>query len=132
MGASGKPVPAMNLSPVLRQTAKVWRANMQRLFARSRFILGEELQNFELEFARATGAAHMVGVGTGTAAIELCLRDANIHDEVLTSALSAPFTAVAIRSAGCTPRFADIDPETLQIDATDAADRVTARTRAIV
>jgi dTDP-3-amino-3,4,6-trideoxy-alpha-D-glucose transaminase len=46
--------------------------------------------------------------------------------------LTAPFTAVAIRAAGLEPRFCDIDPETLQIDAKDAASRVTKRTRAIV
>jgi len=132
MADSGKQIPQVNLSPALRETAKAWRAGMRRLFARSHFILGQELRNFEEEFARASGAAHMIGVGSGTAALELCLRDAAVRGEVLTSALSAPFTAVGICAAGCTPRFADIDPDTLQIDPGDAADRVTARTRALV
>ncbi len=82
------------------------------------------------------GARFAVGVSSGSAAIELSLRDADLdksqNGHVLTSALTAPFTAVAICAAGLEPRFCDIDPETLQIDAKDAASRVTKRTRAIV
>src|ERR1039457_362346 len=126
------PVPQVNLKPALRATAREWRANIRRLLARGHFILGEELQAFETEFAEAMGARFAVGVGSGTAAIELCLRDAGVSGEVLTSALTAPFTAVGIRAAGCRPRFADVDPETLQMDADDAARRITSRTGAIV
>jgi dTDP-4-amino-4,6-dideoxygalactose transaminase len=50
----------------------------------------------------------------------------------LTSALTAPFTAVAIQAAGATPVFADLDPETLLIDPEDAAERITRRIAAIV
>lgn len=125
-------VPQVNLRPVLRATAKQWRANLKRVIDRGWFILGDELRAFEEEFARAMGAGFAVGVSSGSAAIELSLRDAGITGEVLTSALTAPFTAVAIRAAGCEPRFCDIDPETLQIDAKDAAMRATRRTRAIV
>jgi dTDP-3-amino-3,4,6-trideoxy-alpha-D-glucose transaminase len=103
---------------------------------RGQFILGEELRAFEEEFAAAMGARFAIGVSSGSAAIELSLRDAALEKspkgEVLTNALTAPFTAVAIRAAGFEPRFCDIDPETLQIDAKDAASRVTKRTRAIV
>ncbi len=127
------PVPQVNLKPLLRATAKEWRANLRRLMNRAQFILGEELRGFEEEFARAMGARFAVGVGSGTDAIELCLRDAGVSGgEVLTSALTAPFTAVAIRAAGCTPRFSDIEPATLQMDPGDAAARITTRTRAIV
>lgn len=125
-------VPQVNLKPALRATAREWRANLRRLFARGNFILGEEVRAFEEEFAAAMGARYAVGVGNGTAAIELSLRDAGVSGDVLTSALTAPFTAVAIRAAGCRPRFVDIDPETLQMDPAGAAARVTSRTRAIV
>lgn len=125
-------VAQVNLKPALRAAGKEWRANLRRLFARGRFILGEELRAFEEEFAALAGARYAVGVASGTAAIELCLRDARVSGEVLTSALTAPFTGVAIRAAGCTPRFADIDPETLQMSPDDAASRITPRTRAIV
>ena len=125
-------VPQVNLQPSLRATAKQWRANLKRVIGRGWFILGDELRAFEEEFAAAMGARFGVGVSSGSAAIELSLRDAGINGETLTSALTAPFTAVAIRAAGCEPRFCDIDPETLQIDAKDAATHMTKRTRAIV
>lgn len=125
-------IPQVNLQPALRATAKAWRANLARVIARGHFILGEELLAFEEEFARAMGARFAIGVSNGTTAIELSLREAGIRGEVLVPALTAPFTAVAIRAAGCAPRFCDIDAETLQIDPRDAAARVTRKTRAIV
>lgn len=86
-----------------------------------------------MEFAAALGGKFSVGVANGTAAIELCLRDAGVTSgEVITSALTAPFSGVGIRAAGAMPKFADIDPETLQIDATDAAARIMSRTKALM
>lgn len=139
---SPKPFPQVNLKPFIRATERDWRANLRRVLDRGHFILGPELRAFEEEFAHAMGAKFAVGVSNGTSAIELALRDL-LHNgvgasarhsegEVLTTALTAPFTAVAIRAAGFTPRFCDIDPETLQIDPNDAASRVTKRTRAMV
>jgi dTDP-3-amino-3,4,6-trideoxy-alpha-D-glucose transaminase len=126
-------IPQVNLRPLLRATSRDWRANLRRLFQRSHFILGEELRAFELEFASALGGKFSVGVANGTSAIELCLRDAGVTSgEVITSALTAPFSGVGIRAAGAIPKFADIDPETLQIDAVDAASRITSRTRALM
>jgi dTDP-3-amino-3,4,6-trideoxy-alpha-D-glucose transaminase len=125
-------IPQANLRPILRATAREWRANLNRVMARAHFILGDELRAFEQEFALKMGARFAIGVSSGSAAIELSLREAGIRGEVLTTALTAPFTAVSIKAAGCTPRFCDVDPETLQIDAADAARRVTRKTRAIV
>jgi dTDP-4-amino-4,6-dideoxygalactose transaminase len=75
-----------------------------------------------------------VGVGTGTDALALALRALGIGagDEVITSPLSAAYTALAIMIAGARPVFADIDPVRLTIDpeAVDAA--VTPRTAAIM
>jgi dTDP-3-amino-3,4,6-trideoxy-alpha-D-glucose transaminase len=121
------------LRPLLRATSRDWRANLRRLFEKSHFILGEELRAFEQEFASALGGKFSVGVANGTAAIELCLRDAGVTSgEVITSALTAPFSGVGIRASGAIPKFADIDPETLQIDAADARSRMTSKTRALM
>lgn len=128
-------VPATDLSARIEATAPQWKARLDELFRRGRFILGEQVDAFEREFAAALGARFAVGVGSGTAALELCLRDASINglrQEVLTSALTSPFTALAILAAGATPRFADVDPETLLLDPDDAAVRLTRRTAAIM
>jgi dTDP-4-amino-4,6-dideoxygalactose transaminase len=109
-------------------------AAIQRVVDSGWFILGPEVEAFEREFAAAAGAGHAVGVGTGTDAIALALRALDIGpgDEVITSPVSAAYSALAIVMAGARPVFADIDPARLTLDpaATEAA--VTARTRAIV
>ena len=125
-------VPQVNLKPSIAASSAAWRVGLGRLMARGHYILGEEVRGFEEEFARAMGARLAVGVANGTQAIELALRDAGVSGEVITSALTAPFTAVAIRAAGCRPRYADIDPATLQIDAADAERRVSKRTAALL
>ena len=128
-------IPFTDLKPLLRATEREWRRALARLVERGHFILGEEVAAFESEFAAATGAAHAAGVASGTAAIELCLRAAGLYGsgrEVLTSPLTAPFTGLAIRAAGCQSRFADIDPETLLLSPEDAGRRTTKRTAAIV
>ena len=128
-------IPAVNLKPCLEATENEWRAHLQRMFVRMQFILGEQVAAFESEFAAAFHAGHAISVGSGTAAIELCLRDAGIGkpaQEVVTTALTAPFTGVAISAPGCRVRFADVDPETLLLDPGDAGNRATKRTAAFV
>jgi dTDP-4-amino-4,6-dideoxygalactose transaminase len=110
------------------------RAAIDRVLASGWFVLGPEVEAFESEFARASGARYAVGVGTGTDAITLILRALNIGtgDEVITSPLSAAYSALAIIAAGARPVFADIDPRRLTIDPDAVADAITSRTRALL
>jgi dTDP-4-amino-4,6-dideoxygalactose transaminase len=107
---------------------------IRRVVASGWFVLGPEVEAFETEFASACGAPHSVGVGTGTDAIALALRALDIGpgDEVITSPLSAAYSALAIMMAGARPVFADIDPDRLTIDPDAVAAAVTSRTRAIL
>lgn len=128
-------IPFFNLKPALEATEAAWRARLEEMFARGQFILGEQVAAFEKEFAAAMGARFAVGVGSGTAALELCLREAAIVGrgaEVITSPLTAPFTALAILAAGAKPRFADVDPTSLLLDPEDAGNRATRRTAALM
>ncbi|HYZ86832.1 MAG TPA: DegT/DnrJ/EryC1/StrS family aminotransferase [Bryobacteraceae bacterium] len=128
-------IPVTSLRAVLDRTRESWQANLEQLYRDAWFILGPQVKAFELEFAEAHGARHAVGCASGTDAINLLLRSAGItsrSQRVLTSALTAPFTGIAILSAGATPTFADIDPETLQIDANDAAARLTKNVAALL
>src|SRR5687768_9875769 len=86
------------------------------------------------EFAAASGAANAVGVGTGTDALAIALRALGIGpgDEVITSPLSAAYSALAVMMAGARPVFADIDARRLTIDPDAVAAAVTPRTRAIL
>jgi dTDP-4-amino-4,6-dideoxygalactose transaminase len=98
------------------------------------FVLGPEVAAFEAEFAAASGAAHAVGVNTGTDAIALALRGIGVGpgDEVITSPLSAAYSALAIDMTGARPVFADIDRRRLTLDPAAVEAAVTARTRAIL
>jgi dTDP-3-amino-3,4,6-trideoxy-alpha-D-glucose transaminase len=125
-------IPLLDLRPALEATAPEWRALLDRMHARAHYILGEQVESFERDFAAATGAGYAVGVGSGTSAIELCLRAGGIAGEVITSALTAPFTGLAILAAGAAPRFADIDPDTLLLDPEDAGNRMRKKTAAIL
>ncbi len=75
-----------------------------------------------------------MGVGTGTDALAIALRALDIGPgaEVITSPLSAAYTALAIVAAGARPVFADIDPSRLTLDPAAAAAAVTSRTAAIM
>jgi dTDP-3-amino-3,4,6-trideoxy-alpha-D-glucose transaminase len=110
------------------------RDAIDRVITRGWFILGPELEAFEREFAAACGASEAAGVGTGTDALALALRALGIGpgDEVVTTPVSAAYTALAIMMAGARPVFADIDPDRLTLDPAAAAAAVTPRTAALM
>jgi dTDP-3-amino-3,4,6-trideoxy-alpha-D-glucose transaminase len=110
------------------------RAAIDRVLERGWFVLGPEVDAFETEFAAACGAAHAVGVGSGTDAIALSLRAAGVGpgDEVIIPAITAAYTGLAVIAAGAVPVIVDVEPQTLTIDPVACASAVTARTRAIV
>jgi dTDP-3-amino-3,4,6-trideoxy-alpha-D-glucose transaminase len=105
-----------------------------RVVERGWFILGPELDAFEREFAAACGLSHAVGVNTGTDALAIALRALGIGpgDEVITSPLSAAYSALAIMMTGARPVFADVDPDRLTIDPRAVSAAITARTRALL
>jgi dTDP-4-amino-4,6-dideoxygalactose transaminase len=78
------------------------------------YILGKETEAFEKEFARYLGAAHAIGVNSGTDALHLALRACGIGlgDSVLTVSHTAVATVAAIELTGAKPVLVDIDPDT--------------------
>jgi dTDP-4-amino-4,6-dideoxygalactose transaminase len=125
-------IPFLDLTP--GPDAADVRAAIARVVERGWFVLGPELEAFEREFADACQAPHAVGVGTGTDALALALRALGVGpgDEVITSPLSAAYSALAIMMTGARPVFADIDPDRLTLDPRTAEAAVTPRTKAIV
>lgn len=98
------------------------------------FILGEEVTAFEQRIANYLDVPHVVGVGSGTDAIELALRARGIGkgDEVITVSHGWISSASAIHLVGATPVFADVDPETMLMDPDDLEEAVTDRTAAVM
>src|SRR5215210_5532519 len=127
-----RPVPFLSLVPA--EDGADIRAAVERVIASGWYVLGPEVERFEAEFAGAMGAAAAVGVGTGTDAIALILRAVDIGpgDEVITTPLSAAYTALAVMMTGARPVFADIDAGRLTIDPDAIESAVTSRTRAIM
>jgi len=109
-------------------------AAIARVIKRGWFVLGPELETFERAFAESCNAPSAVGVGTGTDALAIGLRALGIGpgDEVITSPLSAAYSALAIVMAGARPVFADIDPDRLTLDPRAVAAAVSPRTAAVM
>jgi dTDP-3-amino-3,4,6-trideoxy-alpha-D-glucose transaminase len=125
-------VPFLNLRPGPDRAGI--RAAIERVLDRGWFVLGPEVEAFEAEFAAACGAAHAVGVATGTDAITLALRAAGIGpgDHVIVPAVTAAYTGLAVIGAGAVPIVVDVEPDTLTIAPDACAAAITPRTRAIV
>ncbi len=109
-------VPFLRLRP--GEDAEAVDAAIRRVVDRGWYVLGPEVEAFEAAFAEACGARHALGVGTGTDAIALILMALGIGrgDEVITTPVSAAYTALAVMMAGARPVFADIDPVRLTLD----------------
>jgi dTDP-4-amino-4,6-dideoxygalactose transaminase len=107
---------------------------LARVLGSGWFVLGPEGEAFERELAAALGARDAVAVANGTDAIALALRALGVGpgDEVVTTSLSAAFTALAVLQAGARPVFVDVDPRTLNLDPERVAEAITPRTRAIL
>jgi dTDP-4-amino-4,6-dideoxygalactose transaminase len=125
-------IPFLQLTP--GDDAAGIRQAIDRVVGRGWFILGPELEAFEQEFADTCRSATAVGVGSGTDALAISLRALGIGrgDEVITSPLSAAYSALAIMMAGARPVFADIDADRLTVDPQAIAAAITPRTAAIL
>lgn len=107
---------------------------LKRVFKRGLFIFGPELVQFEKSFARYLGVKYVVGVNSGTDALFLALRalDVGAGDEVITVSHTATPTVSAIRMAGATPVFVDVNAHDYVIDTELIERSITNRTKAIV
>ena len=109
-------------------------AAIARVLDRGWYVLGEEVEAFEAEFAAYLGVAHAVGVGSGTEALHLALAACGVGqgNEVITVSHTAVATVAAIELAGATPVFVDIEPAYLTLDPGNVEAAITPRTRAIL
>jgi dTDP-4-amino-4,6-dideoxygalactose transaminase len=104
-----------------------------RVIDSGQFILGEELERFEKEFAESCAAKYAVGVNSGTDALILALKCLGIKpgDEVITAPNSYLASASCVALAGAVPKFADVRDD-LNLDPAALLDKITPRTRAII
>jgi dTDP-4-amino-4,6-dideoxygalactose transaminase len=101
---------------------------------KTQFILGPNVSTLEAEVARYHGVPHAVGVASGTDALLLALRALGIGegDEVITTPFTFIATAEVLGLLGAVPVFADIDPQTFNIDPARISPAITDKTKAII
>jgi dTDP-4-amino-4,6-dideoxygalactose transaminase len=95
---------------------------------------GTEVDAFEREFAEHVGTRFATATSSGTAAIHSALAALRLEpgSEVISPPVTDPGAVMPIVWQGCLPVFADVDPETFNLDPRSVADRITERTRAII
>lgn len=127
-------VPFVALSRQHEPLAAELQAAFDRVLGSSGFILGEEVERFEAEFAAYCGTAHCIGVGSGTAALMIMLRAAGIGpgDEVIVPAHTFIATALAVEHAGATPVCAEVEEGSGLLDPDAVRAAIGPRTAAVL
>ena len=107
---------------------------VEKIVLRGRYLLGEETDAFEHEFAEWCGADHAVAVSSGAAALQLALVSVGVRpgDEVIVPAFTAVPTASAVTAIGAIPVPVDVLADTATLDPSLVAAATTARTRAVI
>jgi dTDP-4-amino-4,6-dideoxygalactose transaminase len=131
---SAEPVPFIDLKAQYQTIRDEIDQAVHRVFESQGFILGDEVSGFETETARYCDSLAAVGCASGSDALLLALLglDLGPGDEVITSPFTFFATAGAICRAGATPIFADILPDTFNIDPQAIENAVTPKTRALM
>ncbi len=129
-----KTLPIVDLKAQYNSLRKEIAESIADVLENGHFILGPHVAVLESEIAELCRSPFAIGVASGTDALILALRAAGVGpgDEVIVPAFSFIATADAVSILGATPVFSDVDPWTLNIDASYAAGIVTDRTRAII
>ncbi len=127
-------VPLLDLKPQYEQIRAEVEPALLEICASQAFILGPKVQECEAAIASYCGAAHGVGMSSGSDALIVALMTEGIGagDEVITTPYTFFATVGAISRVGAKPVFVDIDPETFNLDASKLEAAVTPRTKAVI
>jgi aminotransferase EvaB len=127
-------IPFFDYRPQYRRLRREIDEAVRGVIESGHLILGPEGEAFEREFASFVGSAGAVGVNSGTDALILALRALEIGsgDEVLTVANAGVPPVAAIRAVGALPRFVDVSPRDLLLNAETLECARTNRTRCVI
>jgi dTDP-4-amino-4,6-dideoxygalactose transaminase len=128
------PVPLLDLKAQHAAIKDAVVAEMLRVVDDQAFILGPAVERLERAVAELSGVKYAIGCASGTDALLLAFRALDIGrgDEVVTTPFTFFATAGTIHNVGATPVFADIEPETFNLDPSLATEAVTSKTKAVV
>ncbi|GIP22014.1 DegT/DnrJ/EryC1/StrS aminotransferase family protein [Paenibacillus sp. J22TS3] len=127
-------IPILDLGPEMKQLKPQLMRAVEDVLDKGTFIMGEQVKQFEREAAEYLGVEHAVALNSGTDALVLALLSSGIGpgDEVITTPFTFFATAEAISQVGAVPVFADVEATTFNLDLDQAAELVTAKTKAII
>ncbi len=120
------PIAFLDLPAQQRRLGAKLKQRVDTVMQHCRFVLGPEVTELEEKLATYGGAAHCVGVSSGTDAIQIVMMGENIGpgDAVFLPAFTYTATAEVPLLLGATPVFVDVDPETYQIDPVNLRERI--------
>lgn len=129
-----KIVPFVDLKAQYKKIKKEVDPTVKRVLLSTHFILGEDVENFEKQFANFVGAKFAIGVASGLQALELGMRALRIGpgDEVITPVNSFIASSSAISFTGATPVLVDCEENSFNMDPDKIEEKITKRTKAIM
>lgn len=127
-------VPFLSLYPAYAELREELDDAYRRVMESGWYILGEEVEAFEQEFADYVGVKACIGVGNGLEALHLVIRGYEIGagDEVIVPANTYIASWLAVSYAGAVPVPVEPDPQTYNIDPERIEAAITPRTKAIM
>ena len=128
-----KPVPFVDFSRIHLPLREEILQRISRVIDRGAFVLGDEVSQFEKDYATWTGTKHCVGVNSGLDALEFAFRAVGVKegDEVIVPANTFIATALAVSHAGATPVLVDVEADTCNLDPNLIEKAITKKTKAI-
>lgn len=127
-------IPFFDLKAQFVSIEKEVKSALDEVFRSQQFILGPHVEELEQTIAQYCHTRYAIGVASGSDALILSLMALGIRpgDEVVLPAFTFFATGGAVSRVGATPVFADIDPNTFNIDPSQLAEKITRRTKALI
>ena len=127
-------IPLIDLKAQYNELAEKLNKVTLDVLSSANYILGNNVIEFEKEFADYIGVKHAISVGNGTDALVISLKAMGIGsgDEVITTPFTFFATAESISAVGATPVFVDVREDTFNIDASKIEEKITKKTKAIM
>ncbi len=124
----------LDLKTINQRDSELMIDSIKEIINSGWYLFGEQLTNFEKEFAVYCGVAHCIGVGNGLDALKLIIQSLKMtdKDEIIVPANTFIASVLAISGNGCKPVLVDPNPETMNIESGNIKKAITKKTLAIM
>lgn len=127
-------IPLVDLKAQYKSVEEMVEKRVKEVLLSASYIMGNEVTEFEREFAEYIGVNHAISLGNGTDALIIALMACGVGqgDEVITTPFTFFATAESISFVGATPVFVDVERDTYNIDTAKIEEKITEKTKAIM